>query len=703
MRMRRAIPHIGAAAALLAAAALALAPAGCTERHRGGAGAEPQVKPGALVPAGSADALERYLKNGLLITYGAALGPPRGGGFVPATVADAAAPADAADGEAFSTTNVQEAGVDEADTVKFDGTHLYVAEQPTVYYGWGMAVPLAADPVLRAADVQEAPEADHAHIRVLETATDPPGAREVGTIFLDEPGQRIAGMYLAPGDGADTDDLLVAVGEGRPEIVPWTLWMDPWAWRNGRTTVSAFDVARPEAAAPLWRLAFEGDLVASRMVDGVLYLVTRQSPYLADLARWPATEEEAEANRRAVEDAPLADLLPKVSRDGAAPLPLVRPEGCFLPETTGERDGYPTLIAVTALDVRDPEGATTVCMGGMTHGLYASTSALYLAGSTGRETVVHKFALDPDGPRYRGSGTVPGDLGWRNPSYRMGERDGVLRLVTTRRDVTVEGWLQHRLTLLTEAEGDLKALVEVAHLPTEAKPEPIGKPGEDVYAVRFADDRGYVVTYRRIDPLYVLDLADSDAPKVAGSLEVPGFSEYLHPVGSGLLLGIGHDAPADPEAPALPQGIRVGLFDVSDPAAPKALAHEIIGERGTYSTVTYDPHALAFLAGTGGPDRLAIPVEVHGDAGGGSSESAFTYHPWDHTGLYLFEIDGGAGGAALRRAGAVVVERPTEDKPWPNYSDADRAVIQGPAVHYVHAGDVWSAAWTVPEAPVGPQ
>lgn len=129
MRMKRAIPHIGAAAALLAAAALALAPVGCAERHRGGAGAELQVKPGALVPAGSADALERYLKNGLLMTYGAALGPPRGGGIVPATVADAA------EGEDFSTTNVQEAGVDEADTVKFDGTHLYVAEQPTMYYG----------------------------------------------------------------------------------------------------------------------------------------------------------------------------------------------------------------------------------------------------------------------------------------------------------------------------------------------------------------------------------------------------------------------------------------------------------------------------------------------------------------------------------------------------------------------------------------
>lgn len=734
--MARTNPHIGAAAALLAAAALTLA-AGCA-RHDGhapggGAGPDPQVKPGGLVPAGGAAALERYLKNGLLLIYGAEVGPPPQGGFVPLTLADGAdtgAPAAAAADTAFSGTNVQEAGVDEADTVKFDGTHLYLAEQPDLYYGW--VVPIlgvggvgevgaleaadggsgtepgvvpAPDPGPDPApDPAPVPVEEHARIRVLEAGADPPAAHEVGTITLDEAGQRIAGLYLDPGDGAAAPDLLVAVGEGRPEAVPWGLWMDPWTWSNGRTTVSAFDVTEAAAATPKWTFALEGDLVASRKVGSVLYLVTRQSPYLADLIRWPATEAEAEANRQAIADAPLADLLPKASLDGAAPGPLVAPEDCFLPAATGEQDGYPTLIAVTALDVRDPAGARSVCLGGVTHGVYASTLALYLAGSTDGApagmTVVHKFALEPGGPRYRGSATVPGDLGWRDPRYRMGEQDGVLRLLTTVRDFKGDGGLAHRLTLLAEAPGDAPALAEVAHLPSEADPTPIGKPDEDVYAVRFAGARGYVVTFRRVDPLYVLDLADASAPKVAGALEVPGFSEYLHPVGSGLLVGVGHDAPADPSAPTLPLGVRVALFDVADPAAPREVAHVVIGERGTDSGVSYDPHAFAYLAGDGGPDRLALPVEVH--QGAGDPSDPFTYYPWDHTGLYLFEIDSGAE-AALRPVGAVVAERPTEAKPWPDPTQYDRAVIQGPAVHYVHAGKVWSAAWTAPEAPAGPE
>jgi len=724
--MTRVISHIGAAAVLLAAG-LALAVGGCADRDRGdaGGGARLQVKPGSLVPAGGAAALERYLKNGLLIAYGTATGPPPVGGPLPPVLAgaagsDAATMAAAAVPEgAASGTNVQEAGVDEADTVKFDGVHLYVAEQPDVFYGW--VVPVLAVGAVGALEAASGgsgtepgtgtgtgtgpepvpgPVEEHARIRVLEAAPDPPAAHEVGTIALDETGQRVAGLYLDPGDGAAAPDLLVAVGEGQPEPLPWGLWMDPWVWRNGRTTVSAFDVTQADAATPAWTFAVEGDLVASRKVGSVLYLVTRQSPYLPGLIRWPATAGDAEANRRAIADAPLADLLPQVSVDGAAPSPLVAPEDCFLPAATDGQDGYPTLIAVTALDVRDPAGARSVCMGGMTDGVYASPAALYLTGSTGTETVVHKFGLDADGPRYRGSATVPGDLGWRDPHYRMGEQDGVLRLLTTVRDFTVGAGLSHRLTLLAEASGDAPALEEIAHLPSEAEPTPIGKPGEDVYAVRFSGARGYVVTFRRIDPLYVLDLADASAPKVAGALEVPGFSEYLHPVGTDLLLSVGHDAPADPSAPTLPLGIRVGLFDVADPAAPKEVAHVVIGKRGTDSGVTYDPHAFAFLAGDGGPDRLALPVEVH--QGPGDPSDPFTYYPWDHTGLYLFEIDEGAD-AALRPVGAVVAEKPSEAKPWPDSTQGDRGVIQGPAVHYVHAGKVWSAAWTAPEAPAGPE
>jgi hypothetical protein len=696
--MRRTTPG-RAAAALLACVALLLT-AGCAGRPDRDAGTEAlsEVKPGPLAPADGWEPLERYIKNGLKAAYGGTGGLRLGGGAPAVAEADAALAG--AEPGGFSTTTLQEAGVDEADTAKFDGRHLYLAEQPNVFYGWVEPVPVTTDPGVLAPVAEGGEPVKEARIRVLEASQSPPGATEVGTISVPEAGAGVSGMYRVPGDGAGAPDLLATVGAGEPEAILWDLWMDPWAWRNGRTAVHLFDVTDPAAAVHAFGMTVEGHLVASRMVDGVLYLVTRYSPYL-DLIRWPVDDAEAEANRAAIDAAGAEDLLPRRAVNGGAPEPLVRPEDCFLPATATETDGYPTLIAVTALNVRDPASARTVCLAAVTHGVYASPRALYLAGSTGTETVLHKFALAPAGPRYAGSGTVPGTLGGRDPRFRLGERGDVLRVLTSRWDG--ERGLTHRLTLLAPASdsGDVdKGLVEVAHLPNEARPEPIGKPGEDVYAVRYVGDRAYVVTFRRIDPLYVLDLANPADPRIAGALTVPGYSEYLHPAGPDLLVGIGHDAPTDPEAPTLPLGLKVSLYDVADPAHPRTVTDLVIGRRGTASEATRDPHALAYLPGTGGaPDRMTLPVELHD--GPEPPDSPFTWYPWVNSALHLFEIDRGT--PALRETGALVAETASDERPYPTSYLGDRGVIQGPAVHYVHGGDVWSAPWDDPGAATGPR
>lgn len=690
--------------ALTLALAAALLAGGCGVVERGGGApadpgpADPAVKPAPLVPAGGAEALEKYLRNGLLATYGTARPPypARDGGPLPA-VTDALAAEAAAGSADFSTTNLQEAGVDEADTVKFDGRYLYLTEQPDIYYGWIDPVPV---PILLAAPEaasDPAPARPRARIRVLEATADPAGTTELAIIPLPREGTRVDGLYLAPGASADPD-LLVAVGSGDPGPVAWDLWRAPWAWSNGRTAVDAFDVSDPAAPAPAWTLELEGRLVASRRVGDVLYLVTRFTPYLP-VVPWPADEAEAAANREAIARVPLADLLPKRTADGGAPGPLVDPARCFLPRGTAAADGYPILVTLTAVDLRHPGAAVSVCMGGATDGLYASPTALYLAGSTFDRTVLHKFALDADGPRYRGSGLVPGHLGWREPRFRLGEHDGVLRVLTTAPGDTADTPFVHRLTLLAEAGGDPPVLKALAHLPDAAHPEPIGKPGEDVYAVRFAGERGYVVTFRRVDPLYVLDLADPEAPRIAGALTVPGFSDYLHPVAGSLLLGIGRDAPADPTAPTVPLGVKLALFDVADPAAPALLDQVVVGGRGSRTEVAYDAHALAFLAGGEGNDRLALPVEVYGEPFPAPGVAA-DFAPWTHTALYLFEIARDPG--TLKAAGALVAEAPTAEKPWPDALTGDRGVIQGPAVHYVHGNRVWSAPWADPGAASGP-
>src|SRR5262249_31210044 len=151
------------------------------------------------------------------------------------------------------------------------------------------------------------------------------------------------------------------------------------------------------------------------------------------------------------------------------------------------------------------------------------------------------------------TGAVSGVLGWSNPSYFMDELNDNLRIVTT--------WNgNHRLTVLRE--GANRKLTELARLPSGARPQTIGKPGESVFAVRFVGERAHVVTSRTIDPLVVIDLHDPADPAIAGELVVPGFARYLRSVDSSvgqLLLSIGQEAQGGRAS-----GVKVELFDVND-------------------------------------------------------------------------------------------------------------------------------------------
>ncbi len=216
--------------------------------------------------------------------------------------------------------------------------------------------------------------------------------------------------------------------------------------------------------------------------------------------------------------------------------------------------------------------------------VYGSATSLYVATAAGPDaTDVHKFdTSDPTRTDYRASGQLPGEL---LNQYSLSELDGRLRAATTKEDGS-----ESRVTVLEEQNGKLAPVGSVGGL---------GQ-GQRIYAVRFIGTTGYVVTFRQIDPLYTLDLTDPTAPRVVGQLELEGYSAYLHPVGDGLLLGIGQDA--SPQG--RPLGTQLSLFDVSDPAHPTLLQHTQLGVDST-SDVENDPHAFLWW----GPSNLAvIPV-----------------------------------------------------------------------------------------------
>jgi uncharacterized secreted protein with C-terminal beta-propeller domain len=133
-------------------------------------------------------------------------------------------------------------------------------------------------------------------------------------------------------------------------------------------------------------------------------------------------------------------------------------------------------------------------------------------------------------------------------------------------------------------------------------------PGEQIYSARFMGSRCYLVTFKKIDPLFVIDLTNPGEPKVLGELKIAGYSDYLHPYDENHVIGIGKEAVAAEEGDfAWYQGVKVSLFDVSDVANPREIAKYEIGDRGTDSPVLYDHKAFLF---DGAKNLLVLPVSV---------------------------------------------------------------------------------------------
>lgn len=198
-------------------------------------------------------------------------------------------------------------------------------------------------------------------------------------------------------------------------------------------------------------------------------------------------------------------------------------------------------------------------------------------------TTIHKFSIQGT-PRYQASGRVDGHL---LNQFSMDEFEGNLRVVTTEFPWwAVDAVPRNTLYVLNQTAGRLEMRSSLSGL---------GKPGERVYATRFVKDKGFVVTFEQIDPLYTLDLSDPDHPAIAGELEVPGFSTYLHPIADDLMIAVGRNV----DAPS----VDLSLFDISDFYNP-ALLHRISIGSGSYSQAEYDHKAFTWFADE---NLLALP------------------------------------------------------------------------------------------------
>jgi len=265
------------------------------------------------------------------------------------------------------------------------------------------------------------------------------------------------------------------------------------------------------------------------------------------------------------------------------------------------------MLTILTIDPENPRPDNALSVVGSGEIVYSTAANLYvtsnrfedvLASSRGRVlkdpvTRIHKFDItDPRLARYVGSGDVPGYL---LNQFAMSEHLGYLRVASTLDPTWALGarprLSRNQVTVLSDKGGQLVAIGSVGNLAR----------GERIYSVRFIGAMGYVVTFRQIDPLFVIDLRKPSRPKVLGRLKVSGYSGYLHPISDTLLIGVGRTVKANE-----PTGLQISLFDVSDPAKPKRLSVRTLGIYGT-SEVEQDHHAFLYWS----PKRLmVIPATI---------------------------------------------------------------------------------------------
>ncbi|HRQ64913.1 MAG TPA: beta-propeller domain-containing protein [Xanthomonadaceae bacterium] len=640
-----------------------------------------------LVRMETEEALGRYLRLGLLSINASARNVLSGIEFSPAPPSpDASA--------SISSTNVQEAGVDEATLLVSDGEVVFAQTGPGQ---------------IRRARIDTADGSIEA-LPDMQLALDP---------SLHDP--EAVGMMLSG------DRLLVVHGSRMSGYPINFIWSNPWMWIEGKLQVHIFDVGGEGAPQSLWSAVLDGHLLSARRVGDQVLLLHRHTPHVAGLQYSGNDQARFQQNVDLLRDTPLVDMLPGIAIEGGGPIPLLDPASVLLPPDTS-RPMQPDMMLLTRIDLDDPERRESLGVIGYLDATYVSTQAIYLASSryhhiqdpvlgvyrSGFTTSdLHKIALTDGVLDYRASGAVEGFLD-ANPdraSFRMGEHEGRLHVLSESWDGMWAPMGRHRLTILEESDRAQGLLRTVSVLPNSARPEAIGKPGETLYGTRFVGDRLYAVTFLTIDPLYVIDLSDPTDPRIAGEVDLPGFSDYLHPLPGGLLLGFGHDAIEVTTPSGFPfawfQGLKLSLFDVSDPAQPRVLQELAFGRRGSESATLRHHHGFSILQGNDSrPTRFAIPMALHGAdmppvPGAPPSQS----YPWTLSGLFRFEIDGQGANARIIELGPLVTRRATlgHTSGWQDGGRYNgRSLLFDAGSLYLDGNHFWGADWSAPANTRGP-
>jgi inhibitor of cysteine peptidase len=499
-------------------------------------------------------------------------GTVQGGAFAPAPSLGAIE--DSATG--YSGTNIQVAGVDEADIVKTDGTYVYLAS---------------------------------GNKTIIVLAYPPEQARVLSEIEVKG---RVIGIFI-------NGDRLVVFEEETPYYAYYDIQWDSseklyMPYISPKIYVKVYDISDRATPQLQREISANGNYVSSRMIGDWAYVVVNE----------PVYEQDNEIN------------LPKIgSGDNETEIPAT---DIYYSNVTDYYYMYTTIIAInTQNDTREPAYETILL--GASSNLYVSTDSIYLTipvwggdtvepwgiRSSDERTSIHRISIEGGEMEYVASGEVPGMV---LNQFSMDEYDGYFRVATTTYGQTMQNNV-YVLNMALNITGSLEGLA----------------PAERIYSARFIGERGYLVTFKQIDPLFVIDLSDPENPKELGYLKVTGYSDYIHPYDETHIIGIGKET-TDAGTFAWYQGVKISLFDVSDVSNPREISKLEIGDRGSDSPVLSDHRAFLFDKSR---DLLVMPIlEAKVDVTKYSeAELAWAYGEPVYQGAYVFDVSVG-GGLQLR-------------------------------------------------------
>lgn len=551
----------------------------------------------------------------------------------------------------YSRTNVQVQGVDEADIVKTDGRYMYQIQSGKI-----IIVDISDPAEMKIASTVTFDHGESIYPQELYVDGDQmvviAGRRYVKKVPqppvpLPKPREPEAGHEAAvdaPAISAAeaaakkkvTFSADVEVIEGPSIDLPSVIL--PYEPQHVMTQAIVFDISNRSNPKKIREVEVEGQYLTSRKVENSVYLIANHHMDVYRIQQLPDDELETEA---------------PLYRDSTSNMP--QPEPVPIRSIQYFPDAYMTnYMMVAAFDLNEPTQPAQIqtYLGAGQH-VYASTEHLYVTvaryhhndrpandGEAAQKTLqpmprfelstqIFKFTLDTGSTSYFGQGEVPGRL---LNQFSMDEHDGYFRLATTTGDMWASDERYISKNHLYVLDDTLKQVGKVEDI----------APGERIYSVRFMGDRAYMVTFRNVDPLFVIDLYDPEQPTILGALKIPGYSDYLHPYDENHIIGFGKETvevmvdKSRDEPTAFYLGMKIALFDVSDVTQPKEKFKTTIGDRGTYSELLNNHKALLFSREK---NLLAFPVTLHEVKGepfnqyGIPSFGEFTFQ-----GLYVYDL-----------------------------------------------------------------